>query len=93
MLHPDNYAYAGKSLIVVNIDAHKQKIYFIDASKVLMSTSHNSFNYSIKGCKYTSILFLGESGPDMSSDIMKLGCFMQIHGGRLYGTKITGHVL
>ena len=56
-------------------------------------TSHNSFNSSTGGCKYTSILFSSEVGPRTNNDSMKEDLFMHIHGGRLHGIKMIGHVL
>jgi len=42
---------------------------------------------------YTSRFILGPFGPGISNESIKLGCFIHIHGGRLYGIKITGQVL
>ena len=64
-----------------------------DASNDSTPTSHNSFNSSTKGCKYTSIAIPGEVGPGITSDKIKEDLFMHIQGERLYETKTTGHVL
>ena len=60
-----------------------------DTSNVFTPTSHNSFS-STMGYKYTSISFSGNVGPGINNDGMKEDLFMHIHGGRLYGIKMTG---
>ena len=42
---------------------------------------------------WTSISFPREVGLGINNDSMKLDLFMHIHGGRLYGIKMIGHVL
>ena len=42
-----------------------------DTSNVSTPTSHNSFNSSTRGCKYTSISFLGKVRPRINNDSMK----------------------
>ena len=64
-----------------------------DTSNVSTSTSHNSFSSSTRGCKYMSISFPSEVGPGINNDSIKEDLFMHIHGGRLYGIKMIGHVL
>ena len=71
VLHPDRFSYARKSLIVYKIDTCNWNVSFIDASYVSTPFSHNSFNSSIKGYKYTSMSFLGALGLGISVDIMK----------------------
>ena len=70
-----------------------RKFCLLTTSYVATSYSHSSCNSSIKGCKYTSISFLGAVGLGISNKNMKNGCFMHIHCGKLYEMRTIGHVL
>ncbi|GLT53084.1 hypothetical protein SLA2020_263800 [Shorea laevis] len=92
VLHPDKFAYLGKSF-TVHINAPSYEFFFSETSKVGTPSAHNSFNYDIMGSRYLSIFIPGELGLGIIMDNMKYGCFMHNHGGKLYGTNITGQVL
>ena len=83
----------GNSFMVHNNVACIWIDFLEDTSNVFTLTSYNSFSSSTRGCKYTSISFPGEVGPRINNDSMKEDLFMHIHGGRLYGIKMTGHGL
>ena len=71
----------------------KKKLCFFEASYVSTPLSHNSFNSSINGCKYTSISFPRAFGLGISKDNIKNDCFIHIQGGKLHGIRIIGHML
>ena len=72
---------------------HVIEIFFHKSIISLNSIPHKIFKSSTKGWRYTSISIPGPFGPGISKDNKRLDCFMHIHGGRLYGIKITGHML
>ena len=39
------------------------------------------------------MLFPADLGPGIIIDIIQYGCFIHSHGGKLYGIRITGHVV
>jgi len=80
MFQPDNMPRPGKSLIVHIKAARSLKVSFNDESKVSTPLFHGSRNSSIRGCKNTSMLFLGDLLPGMIIDRMKEVCFIHIQG-------------
>ena len=91
VLHPDNIPYAGKSLIVHNRTALSVKFCFRLTSNVGTPMCHKSFSSLINGCRNTSKLFFGWSGPGINKVRNITSLFKHISGGKLYGDKITGH--
>jgi hypothetical protein len=53
----------------------------------------DSSKSSTKGSKNRSKSFPGDARPRISKSIMKFDSSMHSHGGRLYGTTNTGHML
>ena len=89
VLQLDTSAYAGKSFMIHNNAACIWNDFLEDTSNVFTPTSYNSFNSSTRSCKYISISFSGEVGQGINNHSMKEDLFIHIHGGRLYGIKMT----
>ena len=62
-------------------------------NRQVSTASYSSFNSLINGCKYKSISLQGDLEPGIRNVIMKYKLFMQSHGGKLYLTRMTGHML